>query len=97
MEGEKGDPKQISHFKTVGFLVPSRAGGSFKIFAEVDGKQVFVGLVSKEALVKSLSLKPNVIVEISRFFSRPDPEPSERCVKGIREADPEKINVATES
>ena len=77
------------HFATVGFLIPSHSGQSFKVIAQVEGKQVFIGLVSKESLERSLSLEPMTTIRISRFVN---PEPSRKRVHCIREADPEKLS-----
>jgi hypothetical protein len=83
--------RETSHFVTVGFLIPSHSGKSFKVFAEVEGKQVFIGLASKESLLNSLSLKQMVTVKISRFVCNPGPGPSRQRVNCIREVDPEKL------
>ena len=81
--------KRANHFAIVGFLIPSRSGKSFKVLVEVDGKQVFIGLVSKESLLESLNLNPMVTVKISRFVC--NLEASRQRVNCIREVDPEKL------
>lgn len=82
--------RETNHFAIVGFLIPSRSGKSFKVLVEVDGKQVFIGLVSKEVLLESLSLKPMVTVKICRFMC--NPEAARQRLNCIREANAEKLD-----
>lgn len=86
--------QESSHFQPTGFLIPSRAGGSFKVFINVNRKPVFVGLVSKAALLKSLGSQPMKAVQISRFRNENESNPRQRV--SIPIADAEKLKGVTE-
>lgn len=92
--------QKTDHFHTVGYLIPSHSGKSFKVLVEVRGKRVLVGLVSVECLRKGMGSKPMAIIPISKFVIRPDVcieiRPN-KCVNGIREADPEKLSAGGSS
>lgn len=61
----------MNRFRVVGFLQPSNTGKSYKVFVEVNGQQRFIGLVSRDALYRSLCARPMLVVEISQFVDRP--------------------------
>jgi len=63
-----------NRFQVVGYLVPSGTGKSYKVIYE--GR--FLGLVSREALLRSLRARPMFEVEISRYVDFPMVKPTEQ-------------------
>ena len=55
-----------SNFYEVGLIVPSNTGRAFKVFELVEGKRVFIGLVSRKAL-SGLLQKQIPQADICRF------------------------------
>jgi hypothetical protein len=84
------DYNPINLFQVVGYLVPSNTSKSFKVI--YGGR--FVGLVSRDALLRSLRCRPMLEVAISRFIDFPQSKPTEqKTLNGIRIADPTKLGV----
>jgi hypothetical protein len=55
-------------FMVVGYLSPSNTGKSFKVIYECR----CIGLISRDALLKSLRSRPMLQVNISRFCAFPE-------------------------
>jgi hypothetical protein len=84
----------MNHWLVVGYLVPSNTGKSYRVV--VDSRTV--GLVAKEALLRSLQAMPMLVVEISKFVDQPSEKLSEQQMpNGIRMADPEKLEIPEET
>lgn len=81
-----------NRFRVVGYLIPSGTGKSYKVI--IDEK--FVGLIPKEALVRSLQARPMLVVEISKFVDQPfeDKPTEQRTLNNIAVADPEKLEIS---
>jgi hypothetical protein len=93
---EKADLKTEvnSHFRAIGYLVPSRNKKAYRVIVGANGKWSCIGLVKKESLLKSLNSTPISTVEISVFADR-QLEACEQCtLNGVPLADPEKLRQA---
>jgi hypothetical protein len=81
----------MNHWLVVGYLVPSNAGKSYRVV--IDSRTV--GLVAKEALLRSLQARPMLIVEISKFVDQPSETPKHQST--LKVADPEKLKSPEET
>jgi hypothetical protein len=63
-------------FYVTGLIEPSNTGRSFKVYELIEGKKVFIGLISKNALA-SLLRREILVGDICKFSSVTAQEPLE--------------------